>query len=181
MAGGGVEFLPKEYGYVALVLVLYCFLNFWMASQVGKARRKYAFFLALFSSLLVKFFCIISVTVYGAINYCILNKTLLRFLHVSPNWLCFIDLVFCSLLMHIGFNVSCSLQLFLILWWLLLRFLSSCSFNIGTKYSIQRCMLQKLKIRKLSSSTVFRFAFAGAFFSFWIMIKVFIPLLFFSF
>ncbi|KAL5574327.1 hypothetical protein UlMin_023924 [Ulmus minor] len=36
-----VEFLPKEYGYVALVLVLYSFLNFWMASQVGAARRKY--------------------------------------------------------------------------------------------------------------------------------------------
>ncbi|KAA8547641.1 hypothetical protein F0562_004070 [Nyssa sinensis] len=37
----GVEFLPKEYGYVALVLVFYCFLNFWMAGQVGKARKKY--------------------------------------------------------------------------------------------------------------------------------------------
>ncbi|KAL3527374.1 hypothetical protein ACH5RR_012030 [Cinchona calisaya] len=39
-----VEFLPKEYGYVALVLVLYCFLNFWMAAQVGKARKKYKVF-----------------------------------------------------------------------------------------------------------------------------------------
>ncbi|KAK4360880.1 hypothetical protein RND71_019832 [Anisodus tanguticus] len=26
----GVELLPKEYGYVVLALVLYCFLNFWM-------------------------------------------------------------------------------------------------------------------------------------------------------
>ncbi|WRX31347.1 Membrane-associated [Theobroma cacao] len=37
----GVEFLPNEYGYVVLVLVLYCFLNFWMAGQVGKARKRY--------------------------------------------------------------------------------------------------------------------------------------------
>lgn len=40
MATAAVEFLPKEYGYVVLVLVLYCFLNVWMAAQVGKARRK---------------------------------------------------------------------------------------------------------------------------------------------
>ncbi|CAM8965577.1 unnamed protein product [Rhodiola kirilowii] len=39
-----VSVLPSEYGYVALVLVLYCFLNFWMAFQVGKARRKYKVF-----------------------------------------------------------------------------------------------------------------------------------------
>ncbi|GMY12792.1 microsomal glutathione S-transferase 3 [Fagus crenata] len=39
--GGAEMVLPKEYGYVALVLVLYCFLNLWMASQVGKARKKY--------------------------------------------------------------------------------------------------------------------------------------------
>ncbi|KAK2979223.1 hypothetical protein RJ640_009621 [Escallonia rubra] len=39
-----VELLPKEYGYVVLVLVLYCFLNFYMAAQVGKARRKYKVF-----------------------------------------------------------------------------------------------------------------------------------------
>ncbi|KAK0595406.1 hypothetical protein LWI29_006300 [Acer saccharum] len=38
------EFLPKEYGYVALVLVLYCFLNFWMGFQVGKARKMYKVF-----------------------------------------------------------------------------------------------------------------------------------------
>ncbi|KAJ7960019.1 Microsomal glutathione S-transferase 3 [Quillaja saponaria] len=38
---GLVESLPKEYGYVALVLVLYCFLNFWMAGQVGRARKRY--------------------------------------------------------------------------------------------------------------------------------------------
>ncbi|CAI9758108.1 unnamed protein product [Fraxinus pennsylvanica] len=37
----GLELLPKEYGYVAIVLVLYCFLNFWMAAQVGAARKKY--------------------------------------------------------------------------------------------------------------------------------------------
>uniref|UniRef100_A0A2P2IS84 Glutathione S-transferase 3, mitochondrial n=1 Tax=Rhizophora mucronata TaxID=61149 RepID=A0A2P2IS84_RHIMU len=36
--------LPKEYGYVALVLVGYCFLNFWMGFQVGKARKKYNVF-----------------------------------------------------------------------------------------------------------------------------------------
>ncbi|KAK9289247.1 hypothetical protein L1049_017723 [Liquidambar formosana] len=40
----GVELLPKEYGYVVLLLVLYCFLNFWMAFQVGKARKKYKVF-----------------------------------------------------------------------------------------------------------------------------------------
>ncbi|KAM7515939.1 hypothetical protein LguiA_005522 [Lonicera macranthoides] len=38
---GGVEFLPKEYGYVVLVLVVYAFLNFWMGTQVSKARQKY--------------------------------------------------------------------------------------------------------------------------------------------
>ncbi|CAH9094883.1 unnamed protein product [Cuscuta epithymum] len=37
----GVETLPKEYGYVVIVLVLYCFLNTWMSFQVGKARKKY--------------------------------------------------------------------------------------------------------------------------------------------
>ncbi|KAL3735732.1 hypothetical protein ACJRO7_024800 [Eucalyptus globulus] len=36
--------LPREYGYVALVLVFYCFLNFWMAAQVGMARKKYKVF-----------------------------------------------------------------------------------------------------------------------------------------
>ncbi|GAA0185852.1 hypothetical protein Leryth_024335 [Lithospermum erythrorhizon] len=35
------ELFPKEYGYVAFVLVFYCFFNFWMAFQVGHARRKY--------------------------------------------------------------------------------------------------------------------------------------------
>ncbi|XP_031371405.1 microsomal glutathione S-transferase 3 [Punica granatum] len=40
----GVEMLPREYGYVALVLILYCFLNFWMSFQVGKARKKYKVF-----------------------------------------------------------------------------------------------------------------------------------------
>ncbi|AEE34428.1 microsomal glutathione s-transferase [Arabidopsis thaliana] len=33
------EFLPKEYGYVVLVLVFYCFLNLWMGAQVGRARK----------------------------------------------------------------------------------------------------------------------------------------------
>jgi glutathione S-transferase len=35
-----LELLPKEYGYVAIVLVIYTFLNFYMAFQVGKARKK---------------------------------------------------------------------------------------------------------------------------------------------
>ncbi|XP_054817879.1 uncharacterized protein LOC129317585 [Prosopis cineraria] len=39
-----LELLPKEYGYVAIVLVIYCFLNFYMAAQVGKARKKYKVF-----------------------------------------------------------------------------------------------------------------------------------------
>ncbi|KAF7134591.1 hypothetical protein RHSIM_Rhsim08G0023200 [Rhododendron simsii] len=38
---GGIEYLVLEgYGYVVLTLVLYCFFNFWMAFQVGKARKK---------------------------------------------------------------------------------------------------------------------------------------------
>ncbi|GAB2287485.1 hypothetical protein Dimus_021861 [Dionaea muscipula] len=41
MAGVEEVLLPREYGYVALVVVLYCFLNIWMAFQVGKARKKY--------------------------------------------------------------------------------------------------------------------------------------------
>uniref|UniRef100_A0A1D1XL86 Glutathione S-transferase 3, mitochondrial n=1 Tax=Anthurium amnicola TaxID=1678845 RepID=A0A1D1XL86_9ARAE len=36
--------LPREYGYVVLVIVLYAFLNFWMAAQVGRARKKYKVF-----------------------------------------------------------------------------------------------------------------------------------------
>ncbi|PNX68251.1 microsomal glutathione S-transferase 3-like protein [Trifolium pratense] len=39
-----IELLPKEYGYVAIVLVIYVFLNFYMAFQVGKARKKYKVF-----------------------------------------------------------------------------------------------------------------------------------------
>jgi hypothetical protein len=35
-----VELLPKDYGYVVLVAVLYSFLNFFMAAQVGKARKR---------------------------------------------------------------------------------------------------------------------------------------------
>ncbi|KAK8921389.1 hypothetical protein KSP39_PZI020563 [Platanthera zijinensis] len=33
--------IPREYGYVVLVLVLYNFVNMWMGMQVGKARKKY--------------------------------------------------------------------------------------------------------------------------------------------
>lgn len=36
------EFLPKEYGYVVLDLVFYCFLNLWMGAQVGMARKRFA-------------------------------------------------------------------------------------------------------------------------------------------
>ncbi|XP_008774995.1 microsomal glutathione S-transferase 3-like [Phoenix dactylifera] len=36
--------IPREYGYVVLVVVLYVFLNFWMGVQVGKARKKYKVF-----------------------------------------------------------------------------------------------------------------------------------------
>nr|VDD11947.1 unnamed protein product [Brassica rapa] len=39
MAIGDV--LPKEYGYVVIVVVLYCVLNFWMAFQVGGARKRF--------------------------------------------------------------------------------------------------------------------------------------------
>ncbi|PRQ45463.1 putative glutathione transferase [Rosa chinensis] len=39
-----VELLPKDYGYVVLVAVLYSFLNFFMAAKVGKARKKYKVF-----------------------------------------------------------------------------------------------------------------------------------------
>ncbi|XP_031492561.1 uncharacterized protein LOC116259083 [Nymphaea colorata] len=33
--------IPKEYGFVVLVFVFYTFFNFWMAFQVGKARKRY--------------------------------------------------------------------------------------------------------------------------------------------
>ncbi|KAK6154079.1 hypothetical protein DH2020_013718 [Rehmannia glutinosa] len=36
----GVELLPREYGYVVLVLVFYNILNFWMATQVAKPERE---------------------------------------------------------------------------------------------------------------------------------------------
>ncbi|KAL6223583.1 hypothetical protein ACLB2K_006967 [Fragaria x ananassa] len=39
-----VELLPQDYGYVVLVVVLYSFLNFFMAAQVGMARKKYKVF-----------------------------------------------------------------------------------------------------------------------------------------
>ncbi|PIA63805.1 hypothetical protein AQUCO_00201261v1, partial [Aquilegia coerulea] len=39
-----IEKIPDEYGCVVLVLVLYCFLNFYMAFQVGAARKKYKVF-----------------------------------------------------------------------------------------------------------------------------------------
>ncbi|CAA6664305.1 unnamed protein product [Spirodela intermedia] len=33
--------LPREFGYVAVVVVLYSLLNFWMAAQVIRARKRY--------------------------------------------------------------------------------------------------------------------------------------------
>lgn len=36
--------VPREYGYVVLVVIFYDFFDFWMASQVGKARKKYKVF-----------------------------------------------------------------------------------------------------------------------------------------
>ncbi|KAL1060015.1 hypothetical protein V6Z11_1Z134000 [Gossypium hirsutum] len=33
--------MGKEYGYVAIVVVVYCCLNMWMGFQVVKARKKY--------------------------------------------------------------------------------------------------------------------------------------------
>ncbi|OIW16116.1 hypothetical protein TanjilG_18831 [Lupinus angustifolius] len=36
-----LELLPKDYGYVAIVLVLYCFLHFYLGFLVGQARKKY--------------------------------------------------------------------------------------------------------------------------------------------
>ncbi|GFY97121.1 microsomal glutathione s-transferase [Actinidia rufa] len=39
-----VELLQKENGYIVLPFALYYFLNFWMAGQVGKARKKYNVF-----------------------------------------------------------------------------------------------------------------------------------------
>ncbi|ONK59108.1 uncharacterized protein A4U43_C08F3050 [Asparagus officinalis] len=36
--------VPKEYGYVIFVLIFYAFFDFWMGSQVLKARRKYKVF-----------------------------------------------------------------------------------------------------------------------------------------
>ncbi|XP_054785433.1 uncharacterized protein LOC129291969 [Prosopis cineraria] len=44
MANQLMELLPKEYGFVAIALVFYCFLNFYVAAQVGNARRKYNVF-----------------------------------------------------------------------------------------------------------------------------------------
>lgn len=37
----GVDMLPREYGYVIILVAISGFLNFWMAAQVGKARKKY--------------------------------------------------------------------------------------------------------------------------------------------
>eukprot|EP00249_Psilotum_nudum_P036493 c7595_g1_i1 orf=421-846(-) len=33
--------MNPHFGFVGLVVVLYCFLNSWMAMKVGKARRRY--------------------------------------------------------------------------------------------------------------------------------------------
>ncbi|XP_010675204.2 uncharacterized protein LOC104891240 [Beta vulgaris subsp. vulgaris] len=42
--GTAEGFLTKEYGYVVLVLVLYCIFNLWMGFKVGAARKKYKVF-----------------------------------------------------------------------------------------------------------------------------------------
>ncbi|KMZ69060.1 Microsomal glutathione S-transferase 3 [Zostera marina] len=36
-----VDMLPKEYGYVVAVFIVYMIMNFWMAISVGQARKKY--------------------------------------------------------------------------------------------------------------------------------------------
>ena len=33
--------VPREYGYVVLIPFFYVFFDFWMGSQVRKAREKY--------------------------------------------------------------------------------------------------------------------------------------------
>ncbi|KAJ9564732.1 hypothetical protein OSB04_000698 [Centaurea solstitialis] len=38
---GIVELLPKEFGYVVLTVIAYCFLNIFMQIQVGRARKRY--------------------------------------------------------------------------------------------------------------------------------------------
>lgn len=58
---GGVEMvLPKEYGYVAIVLVFYCFLNLWMGAQVGKARKQYVLLLCPLKCFGFVVFCLIT-------------------------------------------------------------------------------------------------------------------------
>ena len=34
--------LPREFGYVVVVVFLYVLFNIWMAVQVGRARKKYS-------------------------------------------------------------------------------------------------------------------------------------------
>lgn len=41
----GVAMLPREYGFVIILVAISGFLNFWMAAQVGKARKKYVLYL----------------------------------------------------------------------------------------------------------------------------------------
>ncbi|XLS64615.1 hypothetical protein HN51_024589 [Arachis hypogaea] len=36
-----IELVPEEYGFVAIVLVIYCFLNLYMVAQVAIARTRY--------------------------------------------------------------------------------------------------------------------------------------------
>ncbi|XP_052107473.1 uncharacterized protein LOC107458006 [Arachis duranensis] len=36
-----IELVPKEYGFVAIVLVIYCLLNLYMAAQVAIVRKRY--------------------------------------------------------------------------------------------------------------------------------------------
>ncbi|XP_061347942.1 uncharacterized protein LOC133293383 isoform X1 [Gastrolobium bilobum] len=50
-----IELLPKEYGFVAIVLVLYCFLNFYMAGQVGRARNSEDFVNKVFVEILHRY------------------------------------------------------------------------------------------------------------------------------
>ncbi|XP_071735360.1 uncharacterized protein [Rutidosis leptorrhynchoides] len=41
---GIIELLPKEYGYIILTIVAYCFVDIYMQIQVGRARKKYKVF-----------------------------------------------------------------------------------------------------------------------------------------
>lgn len=71
MAIGDV--LPKEYGYVVIVVVFYCVLNFWMAFQVGGARKRfpqhsYPLFLLFPPSVLVEIYLCIASELFSIFN-----------------------------------------------------------------------------------------------------------------